>query len=146
MLHDGAQHGLVGGEAGHADASPLEITRAPHIVAACDHGRERPLDQRAHPHDVAARLARQPQVVDVHHRHVGPAGGEQLQRVGALAGHADLQAALVDARVDPIRLEVERERALGRAARVVAAAPRQQRKYRNQGKESAHGGEEYGRT
>src|SRR6185503_4185130 len=67
----------------------------------------------------------------------------------ALARHADLQAALVDAGMDRVGLEVERDGAPGRAARavrVVPATPRQQHNYRNQGKESAHGGEEYGRA
>jgi hypothetical protein len=50
--------------------------------------------------------------------------------------------------VDRVRLEVERQRAaLARACAVVSTAAREARKAREQhaqGKESAHGGEQYG--
>jgi hypothetical protein len=47
--------------------------------------------------------------------------------------------------VDAVRLEVERERAGLRAGSgVVAATARETEEHRDQGKESAHGGEQYG--
>ena len=144
VLHDRAQDRVVRRQAGHAHTSALEVARAPHLRAAGDHGRQRPLHQRADSHDVAPALAREPQVVDVHHGHVRAAGGEQLQRVRARGGHA---YADVLGRVDPgmhgVRLEVERQRpALGAAAAAVSAAAGEAREYRKKGKESAHGGEQ----
>ena len=101
VLHDRVQHRLVRGQAGHAHALPLEVARPPYVAGARDHGRERALDERADPHDVAAGLARQAEIVDVHHRHVRAARRQQLQRVGARRGHADLQVGRVDARRGP---------------------------------------------
>jgi hypothetical protein len=47
--------------------------------------------------------------------------------------------------VHRVRLEVERQGpALGTAPAVIATAAREAREYREQGKESAHGGEQYG--
>ena len=91
VLDHGAEHGLVRGQARHAHALSLEVARPADVAGARDHGRERALHQRADPDHVAARLAREAEVVDVHDRHVGPARREQLQRVGARRGHADLQ-------------------------------------------------------
>ena len=63
------------------------------------------------------------------------------------AGTRMFRSVGVDARVHRVRLEVERDRAarLG-AAGVVAAAARQARQSQPDGKESAHGGEQYGRN
>ena len=67
VLEDGAQHGVVGGQAGHAHAPALEVARAPDAPAG-DHRGQRALDEGAHAHEVGAALAGQGQVVDVHHR------------------------------------------------------------------------------
>jgi hypothetical protein len=80
--------------------------------------------------------------VDVHDRHVRTAGRQQLQRVGAGGGNAHVELARVDAGVHRVRLEIERQPAVRRALRVLAAAPGQGREYRKQGKESAHDGEQ----
>ena len=150
VLDHRAQQRLVRGQAGHADAPALEVARASHLAACGDHRGERPLDERADPDHVLAAFARDAEVVDVDHRHVGAPGGEQLQRVGRGGRHADLEIDPVLAvepeplrRVDPgvhgVRLEVERER---RPARVVAgvAAARGQREQRCE-QEPAHGGQ-----
>ena len=144
VLDDGAQDGVVRGQPGHAHPATLEVARAPHLRAARDHGRQRSLHQRADADDVAPALAREPEVVDVHHRHVGAAGGEQLQRVRARGRHADAEVlGRVDAGMHRVRLEVERQRpALGAAAAVVSTAAREAREQHKQGKESAHGGEQ----
>ena len=81
MLDHGAQHGVVGREPGHAHALALQVAR-PFDVGSRDHGRQRALDERADAHDVGPALARQAEVVDVHHRHVGAARRQQLERVG----------------------------------------------------------------
>ena len=85
MLDHGAQHGLVGRQAGHADALALEVARARTPGAGDDRG-ERALHEGADADQVLAPLAREAEVVDVEHADVGAAGGEQLQRVGAAAG------------------------------------------------------------
>ena len=111
VLDDRAQHRVVRGQARHAHAPSLEVARAAHLRAARDHRGERALHQRAHAHDVAAALAREAQVVDVHHGHVRPPGGQQLQRIGARGRHANPDVpGRVDPRVDGVRLEVERQR------------------------------------
>ena len=144
VLDDRTQDRVVRRQAGHAHPATLEVARAAHLRAACDHGRQRPLHQRPDADDVAPALAREPEVVDVHHGHVGAAGGEQLQGVRARGRHADAD---VLGRVDPgvhrVRLEVERQRAaLGAASAVVSAAAREAREQHEEGKESAHGGEQ----
>ena len=68
-----AQHGVVRGQPGHTDPPPLEVARAADAGAG-DHRGERALHERAHAHEVAAALAGQGEVVDVHHREVGAAG------------------------------------------------------------------------
>ena len=82
VLDDGAQHRLVGRQAGRpravpqgrAAAAPRRAARSrPRAVA----GRARPLPRRRCPPRAQGRGR------DVHHRHVRPSGREQLQRVGA---------------------------------------------------------------
>ena len=58
-----------------------------------DHRGERALHDRVDADDVAALLARQPEVVDVEDRHVGAAGLQLLERVGRGAGAPDLERA-----------------------------------------------------
>ena len=70
----------------HEDALALEVAGAPDVAGAGDHGRQRALHQGADADDVAAGLARQAEVVDVHDRHVGPVRRQQLERIGA-RGH-----------------------------------------------------------
>src|SRR5215211_9478927 len=102
---------------------------------AGDHRRERALHQRADTDYVAPTLPRETEVVDVHHRDVGPPGGQQLQGVGRGRRRPDLQAepmaaiqALAHRRVDPgvdrVGLEVEHESGLARTL-VAAAATRE---------------------
>ena len=78
-------------------------------------------------------LAGDPEVVDVEDREVGPAGREQLRRVGRFARLADRQvdagvaveallAGRVDARVDRVGGEIEHERRAFRRARFSAAS------------------------
>ena len=119
MLEDGAQHGVVGGQAGHAHAPALEVARAPDAPAG-DHRGERTLDEGAHAHEVVAALAGEGKVVDVHHPEVGAPGRQELDRVAGGGRHAHLEVhavALVgavpdrgvDAGVHGVGLEVERQ-------------------------------------
>jgi hypothetical protein len=128
--HDRAENGLVRGQPAHPGPLPLERCGRPDR-GLCEHGRERALHERHHADDVAALLAREPEVVDVEDRHVGAARLQQLQRVGRGARLADLQldalglvvAALgrhVDAGVDGVGREVEQQRRL-RAGPVLPA-------------------------
>ena len=127
-----------------SDGSPLTPARLPsssfgdRICGWASTAASGPLHERHHADDVAALLAREPEVVDVEDRQVGAAGLQQLQRVGRRAGRLDLQlhalglvvAALgreVEARVDRVRLEVEQQRGLdaGPVAAGGGAATRQ---------------------
>jgi hypothetical protein len=80
-----------------SDGSPLTPARWPFEVTRCadarlcEHRRQRRLHERHHADQVAALLARQPEVVDVEDRHVGRPALEQLQRVGRGARLADLE-------------------------------------------------------
>ena len=127
---DRAQHRVVGGQPGDAGAAARQLARAPHARLR-EHRRQRALDDRHHADEVAALLARQPEVVDVEDREVGPAGLQQLQRVGRGAGPADRQphalrvvVAALDGQVDPgvhgVGREVEQQRRV--LVRPVAAA------------------------
>ncbi len=106
------------------------------FAVAGDHRGERPLDDRGDRDQVEAALAGDAEVVDVHHREVGAARGEQLGAVGGARGLLDLQVdALVrevavrlrrvDAGVDGVRLEVEDQ------GRALSARPVQRRPLRS---------------
>ena len=144
MLQHRAEHRIVRGQPGHTDPPPGELTRAADAGTG-DHGREWALHERAHAHQVAAALAGQCEVVDVHDREVGAAGGQQLQRVRGRRGHPDLEVhamplvgpvpdSRVDAGVHRVRLEVEREPDVREARPLLAAAGREcKRGYKTDG-------------
>ena len=77
-----------------------------------DQRRQRLADERADRDEVAARLARDREVVDVEHAELDLPARHELERVRAGAGLADLQrvAGHVDRRVDRVGHEVERDR------------------------------------
>ena len=94
VLDHGAQHRLVRGQAGHADALALEVARPPHVAARARSpppagaGRARRRPRRRCP----ASRARPRSWMSTTDMSARPAG-QQLERVGARGGHADLQVA-----------------------------------------------------
>jgi hypothetical protein len=78
--------------------------------------------------------------VDVHDRHVGSPGREQLERVHRRARHTHAQLVAlggVDAGVNRVRLEVERERHAP-LWRVVGPASRQRQRRDHNPEKGAH--------
>ena len=133
-LHDRREHGVVGGQAGDADALALEVAGAGDVGLG-EHGGQRQLGDRRHPDHVGALLASQREVVDVHHGEVGAPGVQRLHRIrgGRRLLHLQRDALglveaagdrRVDAGMDGVGGEVEYKRGVpvGRSLAVAAAA------------------------